>query len=93
MVVSWKAPGERGVALVNAIIRQMAPWIGIIPILAFFLYDSIAENENGRVAGEGTIFLMAAALSALWYIGNSILVIAKRDPLYDRLARVAVLRE
>jgi hypothetical protein len=90
VVVSWRFPGP-GIPLLNAIIRQLASWSGLIPILVFFFFDYLTEDENGRAAGEGAFFLIAMGLCGLWYIWNSILVIAKRDPIYDWLARVAVL--
>jgi hypothetical protein len=84
-VVSWKSPGSPGIPLKNAFIRQVTQWIGLIPIVVF--------GSGHVIPNELHLFMVALAVSVLWYPCNFLLIIAKRDPFYDKLARVAVLRE
>ncbi|MBV9113302.1 MAG: RDD family protein [Hyphomicrobiales bacterium] len=107
-VVSWKSPGSPGIPLLNSIIRQLSQWLGLVPIVAFGVYEFIAGGEFSFVFNEGwtiksitlksatnevRVLLICLGLCVLWSLCNLILIVAKRDPLFDRLARVTVLRD
>jgi hypothetical protein len=107
-VVSWKSPGSPGIPLISSVIRQSAQWLGLIPVFALGIYEYVARGHFSFAAygaaiikfftlesatNEIRIFIVCSGLYVVWCLCNLFLIIAKRDPLYDRLARVAVLTE
>jgi hypothetical protein len=94
-VVSWKAPGERGIPLSDALIRHLASGLGILPLIVIEIHQFVmggGKNMYSIIAGVKVSWtLMAILFSLFWSIWNLILIVAKRDPIYDRLARVSVL--
>lgn len=94
-VVSWTSPGKIGIPLLSAAIRQLAKWLSFVPVLAFLLYEYWVDGLDGFITGKWsfTKFIWLMGVVVLWYLINFILIITKRDPIYDRLARVAVLCE
>jgi hypothetical protein len=96
-VVSWKAPGERGIPLIDALVRHLGAGLGIVPLIALELYQYITGdnmNASSTIAGFSVSWNLIAFLSSyLWYFSNLFLIVTKRDPLYDRLARASVLRD
>ena len=77
-------------------------------MVAFGVYEFIAGSEFSFVFNEGwtiksialksatnevRVLLICLGLWVLWSLCNLILIIARRDPLFDRLARVTVIRD
>lgn len=96
-VVSWRAPGERGIPLIDALVRHLATGFGIVPLMALELYQYMTGGNidvSSTIAGFSVSWSLIAFLSSyLWYFSNLFLIVTKRDPLYDRLARASVLRD
>ncbi|MBB6465373.1 putative RDD family membrane protein YckC [Aminobacter lissarensis] len=93
--VPTNTPGQIGLPLRQAVIRQAAKWIGMIPamlfavVVFFVLEDPFAAMET---QGYWTMFAIAAAIQIAWLLWIIISVSTKRDPIYDRIAGTSVLR-
>ncbi len=94
-VIDTANPGAPGVPLRNAIVRYLAMVIGAVPALALLIYQRAAVGGNADAMFTGDFFRwfsFAAALGALWTLVLIVQIARKRDPIYDRLAGTAVVR-
>lgn len=88
-------PGQIGLSLRQAVTRQAAMWIGMVPalifmfVVLFFIEDPLAAMQT---RGYWTMFAFAAAVELAWLIWIIVSVSKKRDPIYDRIAGTSVLR-
>jgi hypothetical protein len=95
-VVNAVAPGTSGVPLRGAIIRYLAMAIGVAPAIALFIYRFAAHGGSADAMFAENFFQwfkFAAGLWALWAVVLTVQVARKRDPVYDRLAGTAVVRD
>ena len=51
-VVSWKSPGSPGIPLINAIVRQVAQWLGLVPVIVFGIYEYTAGGQFRSITRE-----------------------------------------
>ena len=94
-VVNVEAPGRVGVPLGRAVVRNLLLWAGSAPVWAVFLGFAVAYHGDLEAMFSGIFFtcLFAAALLAMaYYVWILVDLVRKRDPIYDRIARTAVLR-
>jgi uncharacterized RDD family membrane protein YckC len=83
-----REPRRVGLTWRGAIIRNLAPWLGLVPMFGVLaLVILLGPGDFVWLA-----LPLAAALGLLWDIWNLVQVIRKRDPPYDRLAGTAVVR-
>lgn len=93
--VSTGAPGQVGLPLKQAIIRQVAQWIGMVPgLLLAFVFLVVAKDPMAAMATSSfwTLFYIAAIIQLAWLFWIIVAVSRKRDPIYDRIAGTSVLR-
>jgi hypothetical protein len=95
-VVDTAQPGTPGVPFGKVIIRYLAMTIGFLPMLAVLLYADVAGGGNADAMFTGGFFLWfmyAGVPAAIWVVVLVIQIARKTDPVYDRLAGTAVVRE
>jgi uncharacterized RDD family membrane protein YckC len=95
-VVDITTPGTAGVPLGKTIIRYLAIMIGAVPAFALLLYTWLGIGGSADAMFTASFFhwfAYAAGLGFLWAVVLSIQVALKTDPIYDRLAGTAVLRD
>ncbi len=93
-VVNVEAPERVGVPLGRAVVRNLLLWAGLAPMLAVFLGFAVAYHGDLEAMFSGIFFtcLFAAALLAMAYYVWILVDLGDEDPIYDRIARTAVLR-
>jgi hypothetical protein len=95
-VIDIANPGAAGVPLRKAILRYLAMFIGSVPVFAVLLYRLAVAGANADAMftdGFFQWFAIAALIGAAWAIVLIIQIARKTDPVYDRLAGTAVLRD
>jgi uncharacterized RDD family membrane protein YckC len=94
-VVDVAAPEISGVPLGKAFIRYIVMFIGAVPAFALLFYAYVAKGGSADAMFDASFFrwfTIAAVLGGLWAIVLLIQIARKTDPVYDRLAGTAVLR-
>jgi uncharacterized RDD family membrane protein YckC len=94
-VVDSAAPDYLGVPLGKIIYRYLVMLTGLLPLIVVALvYFALYGGDIEAVAGSGVFtWLMIAGVAAIgWGIVLSAQAARKRDPLYDRIAGIAVVR-
>lgn len=89
-------PAASGVPLRKAIIRYLAMAIGAVPAFALLIYQRIAVGGDADAMFNATFFqwyAYSAGFGAIWTIVLIVQIAMKKDPVYDRLAGTAVLRD
>lgn len=95
-VVNIATPAAAGVPLHKAIARYLAMAIGFAPTFVVLHYQSVATGGSADAvftAGYFKWFNYASGLAALWVLLLIIQIAMKSDPVYDRLAGTAVLKD
>jgi uncharacterized RDD family membrane protein YckC len=95
-VVDAAEPGTPGVPLRKAIIRYLVMIIGVAPMFAVLIYQVVAAGGSPDAMATRSFFMWFAAaglLGGIWTLVLVVQVARKTDPVYDRLAGTAVLRE
>jgi uncharacterized RDD family membrane protein YckC len=95
-VVDAAQPGTPGVPLGKTIIRYLAMVIGAVPAFAVLIYQRVTVGGSADAMFTGSFFqwfMYAGVLGAIWVVVLVIQIARKTDPVYDRLAGTAVLRE
>jgi len=95
-VVDAANPRAPHVPLGKTIIRYLAMMIGAVPALALLLYQYATTGGTADVVFTDQFFQWfpyAAGFGALWVIVLILQIAAKKDPVYDRLAGTAVLKD
>jgi uncharacterized RDD family membrane protein YckC len=95
-VVDVAAPSASGVPIRKAIIRYPAMAIGFVPMFAVLIYHSAVSGGGADAIFTGSFFqwfMYAGAFGLLWAVVLIFQIAAKKDPVYDRLAGTAVVRE
>jgi hypothetical protein len=97
-VMNVEFPGSVGISAVKALIRVLVFFAGFIPVLAYLVWLSLslraASNDSQEVAASNLmpILLTAAVLiSGVFYVWILIVIVLRRDPVYDRIAKTAVV--
>ncbi len=95
-VVDIEAPSRAGIPLRKAVLRILLIWAGVVPVLTVLFAALIADHGSGEaIFNSGWLFtaLFAAGLLTIaYYLWILVDVVTKKDPIYDRIARTAVLR-
>lgn len=93
-VIDRQNSRDRGLSLGKALLRNAFMYTGAVPVVAVLLFASSTADPLGAMASSGfwTAFAVAAALEVAWIIWILVSLIAKRDPIYDRLAKTSVVR-
>jgi hypothetical protein len=94
-VVNAVQPGPPGVPLGQVVIRYLSMAIGFVPMLAVLIYERIVSGGSADAMftqGFFYWFMAAGALALLWSLVLIVQIARKQDPVYDRLAGTAVLR-
>ena len=94
-VIATANPGASGVPLGRVIIRYLAMVIGAVPAFVLLIYQSATTGGGADAMFTGQFFqwfAYAAAFGGLWVIVLVIQIARKTDPVYDRLAGTAVVR-
>jgi uncharacterized RDD family membrane protein YckC len=95
-VVDVASPNTSGVPLRRAIIRYPAMMIGTAPALAVLIYQYVVSRGVADAMFTADLFRWVGytgGISALWMIVLIFQIARKSDPVYDRLAGTAVLRD
>jgi RDD family len=94
-VIDTTEPGVPGVRLHKAIIRYLAMAIGFVPVFAVLISRTAVAGGADAMFNEDFFgwFTYAAGLGLLWTVALIFQVSMKKDPVYDRLAGTAVVRE
>ena len=95
-VVDAANPQKPGVPLGRTIVRYLATAIGWIPAFTLLIYLNIAGGGSADAmftAGTLQGSLFTVLLGVAWGIVLTVQIAQKRDPVYDRLAGTAVLRD
>ena len=96
-VISAESPRSVGVPPLKALIRLVVLFVGFIPVLAYLIWRFLPREADlqqflGYPSRSAPILLTAALLlSGAFYLWILIDVIRRRDPVYDRIARTAVV--
>jgi len=85
-----------GVPILKVIGRHLAMFAGFVPALALLLYQRL--NTDGSADAMFTDhffqwFIFSGLVAAIWCVLLVVQVARKSDPVYDRLAGTAVVRE
>jgi uncharacterized RDD family membrane protein YckC len=94
-VVDAADPGAPEVPLRKAIIRYLAMAIGVVPVFVVLFYQYAANSGHADAmftANSFWWFICAGAFSVLWIVALIFQIATKQDPVYDRLAGTAVVR-
>jgi uncharacterized RDD family membrane protein YckC len=94
-VVNAAQPGTPGVPLRQAFMRYLAMAIGFVPMFAILIYQRMAVGGSADAmftSGFFHWFMATGGLAALWTLVLIVQIARKKDPIYDRLAGTAVLR-
>jgi uncharacterized RDD family membrane protein YckC len=95
-VVDTAEPDRSWVAMHKAIVRYLAIAIGFVPGLALLIYQrSITSGNADDMFTEGFFrwLIVAGLLGLVWSVLLIIQIARKGDPVYDRLAGTAVVRD
>jgi hypothetical protein len=95
-VVDIAAPTASGVPLHKTIARYLAMAIGVAPVCAVWLYQLAATGGDADAmftANHFRWFMYTGALAVLWVLLLIFQIATKNDPVYDRLAGTAVLKD
>ena len=95
-VVDVAAPSVSSVPIRKAIIRYLAMAIGAVPAFAVLIYHYAVSDGGADAMFTGSFFqwfMYAGAFWVLWVVMLIFQIAAKKDPVYDRLAGTAVVRE
>jgi uncharacterized RDD family membrane protein YckC len=95
-VIDAAAPSVSEVPIRKAIIRYLAMTIGFVPVFAILIYQYANSGSSADAMFTSEFFrwgMSGLALAALWVIVLIVQVAMKRDPVYDRLAGTAVVRD
>jgi uncharacterized RDD family membrane protein YckC len=95
-VVDAAQPGTSGIPLGKVIIRYLAMLIGGVPMFAALIYQFVTTGGTADAMFTATFFqwfMYAGLLGAIWTLVLVVQIARKTDPIYDRLAGTAVLRE
>jgi hypothetical protein len=94
-VVDVAAPGASEVPLRKVIIRYLAMVIGFVPMFGVLIYQYVAQGGNADATFTAEFFhwfMYAGVFAFLWQAVVFFQIATKRDPIYDRLAGTAVVR-
>jgi uncharacterized RDD family membrane protein YckC len=87
-------PRRIGIPLRKAVIRNLLIPFGAVPMLVVLLVFVNKGDLEGAFGGNFFVWFGAAGvLGQLWNLWILIDLVCKRDPIYDRIAGTAVLRE
>lgn len=95
-VVDTVNPRASGVPLRKAIIRYLAMMIGAVPVFSLLIYQYATKGGMPDAMFAGSFFqwfVYAAGFGGLWALVLVVQIARKTDPVYDRLAGTAVLRD
>lgn len=95
-VVGIAQPGVSGVPLRKVFIRYLAMAIGVMPAFAILIYQWVTVGGGADAMFNATFFQWigyAMLFAAAWVIVLAMQMGMKKDPVYDRLAGTAVLRD
>ena len=92
MIWTDDATAER-IPFTRLAVRYAVLFAGYIPAIAVIGYTAVTVL-NGSAATETLIGGMGIGwlLGMIWWLWNVILIARKRDPIYDRVARTAIVR-
>jgi hypothetical protein len=94
-VIDTAAPDVQEVPIHRAIIRYLAMAIGFVPTFAVLIYQLAAVGGSADAMFTGDFFrwfMYTALLGGVWTVVPIFQVAFKKDPVYDRLAGTAVVR-
>jgi hypothetical protein len=89
-------PDAPGVPLGRAIIRYLAMAIGAVPAFALLIYRYVSIGGSADAMFTDNFFrwfTYAGGFGALWVVVLIYQIATKKDPVYDRLAGTAVVRD
>ena len=94
-VIDTANPAASSVPLRKAIIRYLAMAIGLVPMFAVLISRTAVAGGADAMFNETYFrwFMYAGGLGLLWEVVLTFQIAMKKDPVYDRLAGTAVVRE
>lgn len=85
-------PERNGVPLRALLIRSAVAVGGAIPAIVLGIIAVVWTLRDPDGAPISTLAVLTFIAAAIWIGWNAILIGRKRDPIYDRVARLAVVR-
>jgi uncharacterized RDD family membrane protein YckC len=85
-----------GIPLRKAVLRNLLIPIGVVPMLVVLFVSYIANKGDPEGTFGGNFFVWfgaAGVVGTVWNLWVLIEIVRKRDPIYDKIAGTAVLRE
>jgi uncharacterized RDD family membrane protein YckC len=95
-VIDTANPNALEVSLRKVIIRYLAMVIGVVPIFAALIYQYVTTGGTADAIFTASFFIWmmcTGAVAVLWLVVLIVQVAMKRDPVYDRVAGTAVVRD
>jgi uncharacterized RDD family membrane protein YckC len=88
-------PGAAAVPLGKVIVRYLAMIIGVVPMIAVLIYQRATKGSADAMFTADFFhwFVYAGVFAVLWLIVLMYQIVRKTDPVYDRLAGTAVVRD
>lgn len=96
-VLDARNPEGRGIPLGRALLRQVAIYAGLLPLVILeigtVIFVSDVAQLEALVASQSYILLMVVAglFGLAWTVWIVVSLARKHDPIYDRLAKTAVV--
>lgn len=95
-VVDTAKPGASEVPIRKAIVRYLAMAIGYVPMFVVLIYQYAVTGGSADAMFTGNFFrwfMYAGGLGVVWGVVLTFQIVRKSDPVYDRLAGTAVVRD
>jgi RDD family len=98
-VMNVASPSSVGIPPVKAAIRVLLFCVGLIPVSAYLIWQVLTlqaiSNKSREMAGATSsmpiLLTTALLLSGAFYVWVLIDIVRRRDPVYDRIAKTAVV--
>jgi len=96
-VVDRENPGSIGVPFGRALLRQVATYGGLVPILMLGVGTVVLVRDPAQLEALMTsrsyllLMIIAGVACAAWAIWIMVSLARRHDPIYDRLARTTVV--
>ena len=95
-VIDTANPNASDVPLRKVVVRYLAMAIGCVPLFAALIYQYATTGGTADAVFTASVFswvMYTGAVAVLWLVVLIVQVAMKRDPVYDRLAGTAVVRD
>jgi hypothetical protein len=95
-VVDALAPGKYGVPFRKIVVRYLMMLAGLAPVFVVGIVYAVLYSADVEATAASHVFTwlrIAGFLTVVWFVVICVQVARKSDPLYDRIAGTAVVRD